>query len=442
MVVGIPRSDRLRTCAWRAVLILLLLATTVVPQSTGAYSVFTHEELIGLTWTTAIRPLLLKRFPNATTQQLRIAHAYAYGGCDAQDMGYYPFGNKFFSNLTHYVRSADFVNNLLLQSRNVYEYAFAIGALSHYVGDSIGHSEAVNPSTGVDFPKLRKEYGPIVTYDESPRAHVRTEWAFDIGQLEKRTFAPTAYMRYIGFRVPRKLLERAFVATYGIELRSLTGRILPIMKIYRLSVRTLIPALSNAEVILHGKQFSPDTPGPAYDEFVDQLQTAWFERHWAYTYKKPGIGSHLLAIFIKIIPKFGPASYLAIKIPDEQTEEWYLESVGHSADAYRRLLADLAKNPTGTVNIPNRDLDTGLKVRPGGYALTDKTYAQLVQRLTRHPNRTIPVELQRDVLSYYADPRAPIRTKRNHRKWKRLQAELQTLREMKVAPATAVARGE
>lgn len=416
------------------------MAAMLAPQSAGAYSVFTHEELIDLTWTTAIRPLLLERFPNSTPEQLRIAHAYAYGGCDAQDMGYYPFGNKFFSNLTHYVRTGDFINNLLLQSRNVYEYAFAIGALSHYVGDSIGHSEAVNPSTGVDFPNLRKKYGPMVTYDEAPYAHVRTEWAFDIGQLYKRTVAPTAYMRYIGFRVPSALLQRAFVATYGIPLHDLMGRILPAMRLYRFSVRTLIPAFAEAEEILHGKQFAPDTPGAAYDEFVKQLKTAWFERHWAYTYKKPGVGPHLLAIFVKIIPKVGPASYLAIKIPEKQTEEWYIESVDRSADIYRRLLTELAKNPRGTVDIPNRDLDTGQKVRPGGYALTDKTYAQLVTQVTAKSNRVIPGELQQDILDYYADPNTPIRTKRNHRKWKRLMGELQTLKKMKVAPAQAVAR--
>jgi len=135
----------------------------LMPWTTNAYSVFTHEELIDLTWRSAIRPLLLERFPGSTDAQLRQAHAFAYGGCDAQDMGYYPFGNKFFSQLTHYVRPGDFINNLFRESHNVNEYAFAIGVLSHYIGDSIGHSVAVNPSTGINFPKLAKKFGPIVT---------------------------------------------------------------------------------------------------------------------------------------------------------------------------------------------------------------------------------------------------------------------------------------
>jgi len=432
----------LKSCARRILLVSVLTAALAVPRTSGAYSVFTHEELIDLTWTTAIRPLLLQRFPNTTPEELRIAHAYAYGGCAAQDMGYYPFGNKFFSDLTHYVRTADFINNLLLQSHNVYEYAYAIGALSHFVGDTIGHSEAVNPSVGIDFPKLGKKYGPIVVYEENPHAHVRTEFGFDVGQLYKRTFAPTAYLHYIGFRTPRKLLERAFVATYGIPLHDLLGKILPALNIYRSSVRTLIPAIAGAEQILHGKQFKPDTPGPSYDEFVNQLKTAGFERHWAYTYKNPGVGPHLLAFVIFIIPKIGPASYLAIKVPDERTEGMYIASVNRSADLFRQLLAELSKNPRGAIPLPDRDLDTGAKARPGGYILADKTYATLVHRLTRHSDETIPVNLQSDILDFYSDPNAPIHTKKNRKQWKRLQSELEILKKMKVASAAAVASGD
>lgn len=428
----------MKTCTWRIVLVAVTVASILTPQATtGAYSVFTHEELIDLTWRSAIRPLLLERYPGSTDAQLREAHAFAYGGCAAQDLGYYPFGNKFFSELTHYVRAGDFINNLFRESRNVDEYAFAIGALSHYIGDSIGHSVAVNPSTGINFPGLAKKYGPVVTYDESPHAHVRTEYAFDIGQLSKRTFAPPAFMRFIGFKVPRALLKRAFVATYGIEVRELVGKTRPAMKSYRASVRTLIPIFSNAEIVLHGKQFAPDTDDAEYQQFVKQLRQADYERHWAYTYRNPGIGSHLLAIVIKIIPKIGPASYLAIKIPDAQTEGWYIQSVNRSADDYRRLLENLRANPTMALDLPNRDLDTGARVKAGDYALTDDTYANLVDRLASDPSRTIPDGLRENILEYYGDLSAPISTKKNPRKWKKLMSELQVIAGMKSGEAAA-----
>ncbi len=427
----------MKTCTCRIVLAALMVAAMATPQTTGAYSVFTHEELIDLTWRSAIRPLLLERFPGSTDAQLREAHAFAYGGCDAQDMGYYPFGNKFFSELTHYVRAGDFINNLFRESRNVDEYAFAIGALSHYIGDSIGHSVAVNPSTGINFPGLAEKYGPIVTYDENPHAHVRTEYAFDIEQLSKRTFAPPAFMRFIGFRVPRGLLERAFVATYGIEVRELVGKTLPAMRTYRTSVRTLIPIFSNAEIVLHGKQFAPDTDNAEYRQFVQELQQADYERHWAHTYEKPGFGSHLLAIVIKIIPKIGPASYLAIKIPDAQTEAWYIKSVNRSAGDYRRLLDRLRAHPTAVLDLPNRDLDTGAKVKAGDYALTDETYAKLVDRLASDPSRTIPDGLRENILEYYGDLSAPISTKKHPREWKKLTSELQVIAGMKSGDAPA-----
>jgi hypothetical protein len=105
---------------------VLSLAQTFI-----GYSVLTHEAIVDLLWADHIKKLLLKRFPDATDDQLREAHAYAYGGSVIQDMGYYPFGNKEFSNLVHYVRSGDFVIALLHDAGDINEYAFALGALSH-----------------------------------------------------------------------------------------------------------------------------------------------------------------------------------------------------------------------------------------------------------------------------------------------------------------------
>ena len=163
--------------------IMILSIVGSVPQLASGYATFTHEELIDLAWNDSIRPVLLEKYPGTTDAALREAHAYAYGGCLIQDLGYYPFGKELFSDLAHYVRSGDFVVSLLKNARNVNELAFAIGALSHYVGDSIGHSQAVNPSTALTFPGLERKYGPIVTYEEDPTAHVRTEFGFDVAQI-------------------------------------------------------------------------------------------------------------------------------------------------------------------------------------------------------------------------------------------------------------------
>jgi len=386
---------------WRACYpIALLLAAILLASDSTAYSVLTHEELIDLAWNDSIRPLLLAKFPQSTDAELVVAHSFDYGGSAVQDMGYYPFGKVFFSELTHYVRSGDFVVRLLSDARTLNEYAFAIGALSHYLGDSIGHSEAVNRATALAFPKLKDKYGESVAYGESPHSHIRTEFAFDVKELSDRAFAPSAYLERVGFRVPRKFLREVFIATYGIDIAEVLGRARPDLKSYRTSVRSFIPAFAEAEVVLHKKQFLPPPDTKAYRIFAERVAHTNYERRWRHTYKGPGIKAHLLAILVFIVPKIGAASDLAIKIPTHETEEWYLSSVNHTVDQFRQILHNLLaeKNPARLANL---DLDTGERVRLGDYALADKTYAELLARLTSKPRLGVPADLKRNLLDYY-----------------------------------------
>jgi hypothetical protein len=380
--------------------LVLLLAAILLASDSTAYSVLTHEELIDLAWNDSIRPLLLAKFPKSTDAELVVAHSFAYGGSAVQDMGYYPFGKVFFSELTHYVRSGDFVVRLLSDARTLNEYAFAIGALSHYLGDSIGHSEAVNRATALGFPKLRDKYGESVTYGESPHSHIRTEFAFDVKELSDRAFAPAAYMERVGFRVPRKFLRDVFIATYGIDIAEVLGRARPDLKSYRTSVRSFIPAFAEAEVVLHKKQFLPPPDTEAYRIFAERVAHTNYERRWRHTYKGPGFKAHLLAILVFIVPKIGAASDLAIKIPTHETEEWYLSSVNRTVDQFRAILQNLlsAKSPARLANL---DLDTGERTRLGDYALADKTYTELLARLTSKPRLGVPADLKRNLLDYY-----------------------------------------
>src|ERR1700685_1334516 len=142
--------------------VLLVLALLLgLPSPCSAYSVLAHEALIDVAWDANIRPLLVKRFPSATHDQLREEHGYDYGGAIIQDMGYYPHGSMFFSDLTHYVRSGDFVLALLRDAKELNEYAFALGALSHYAADNDGHSMGTNRAVPILYPKLEKKYGDI-----------------------------------------------------------------------------------------------------------------------------------------------------------------------------------------------------------------------------------------------------------------------------------------
>ncbi|MCI0618068.1 hypothetical protein L0244_34265 [bacterium] len=89
---------------WVLTIVLLL---PFAPKC-SAYAVLTHEAIIDSVWDDSLHPLLLQRFPKTTSQQLLEARTFAYGGSLFQDIGYYPFGSKFFSNLIHYVRTGDY----------------------------------------------------------------------------------------------------------------------------------------------------------------------------------------------------------------------------------------------------------------------------------------------------------------------------------------------
>ena len=392
-----------------------------------AYSFLTHQQIIDLTWNDGIRPTLLARFPQATDRDIRNARAFAYGGATIQDMGYYPFGHEFFSDLTHYVRTGDFISSLLHNASNVNEYAFALGALSHYVGDNIGHHDAVNVATGAQFPKLDKQFGPVVTYDEAPHAHVRTEFAFDIDQLSHHRIAPTSYSHAIGLRVPAHLLQRSFLQTYGLTLRQVLGPEFPALRSYRSSIRSLLPHVANAEVLIHAKNFPPDIPDENFVKYASRVDETARSEGWKRLRDKPDFKTHLLDWLIRIVPKIGALSDLAIRGPNQAAEQDYVKSVDLSLTRYADLLTQLQIQHDGYLPLENRDLDTGLRVRPGEYRLTDLTYARLLRHLVSNPKRQLTEGLRRNIADYYADPNAPNTIKKDDGKWKQVQEDLRRL---------------
>jgi hypothetical protein len=395
-----------------------------------AYSFLTHETLIDIAWKGSIEPVLLREYSQATPAELREARAYAYAGSTIQDAGYYPFGHELFSNLTHYVRTGDFVTNLIRDSRNLNELAFALGAMSHYAGDSDGHRYAVNVSVPQEFPSLEAQYGPVVTYEEDPHAHVRTEFAFDVDQLSHGRFAPSGYLRSVGFRVPLRLLNQAFYDTYGIRLRSVLGGEFASIRSYRWSVRQLLPRVGYAEALLHRRSFPPDPDTAQFRAFAQRLQTADKENHWeAYRKHKPSFLTRLLAVVIFVTPRVGALSDLAIRGPKADTEADYVASVNRATADYARLLEEVKVQGPKKFDLPDVDLDTGYPTRPGRYKLTDETYARLLGRVTQD-NARPPLGLRQNILAFYAVPDAHIVTRRHPRQRKKVQKELMALRGM------------
>jgi hypothetical protein len=427
---------RLRTIM--AFILLLLLSWH---RRADAYSLLTHEQLIDLTWQDSIVPLLLSRYPNLTPADIETARAYAYGGCVIQDIGYYPFGDRSFSNLTHYVRSGDFVVNLFRNATNANELAFAVGALSHYIGDTIGHSTAINLAVPLEFPRLGAKYGPDVNYAEGERQHVQTEFAFDIDEIAHHRVAPIHFLRHIGLQVPVRQLALAYYQTYGLteDFSGTRGRRLNVRE-YHFAVREFIPRIAYAVTLLHRNHEPAEANTPERAELNKEVAAIAAENNWQAYRRKAGIGTYVLAGLIFVVPKVGPLKLVAVKGPTQATEAEYLHSVVLSTTALRQRLARFTPSTAGKRAphpsrdprhpLPNRDLDTGRVVQPGGYPLTDSAYADLLHRLTRQPAQPIPPGIKEDIRAYYADPASPISTKRNPSQWAEVQADLVTLAAM------------
>lgn len=383
---------------------LLLVAFLALAPGGEAYSVLTHEAIIDTLWIDSIRPALLKRFPDSTDDQLREAHAYAYGGAIIQDLGYYPFGSHFFSDLVHYVRTADFLQALLDESTNLNEYAFAIGAVAHYGADVAGHSIAVNRAVPILFPELRRRFGTEVSYGDDPSAHLKTEFGFDVLQTARGHYAPQAYHDFIGFEVSKDLLERAFERTYGLQMKDLFRTLDLALGTYRFSVSTVLPNVTKAAWAIKKDEILKAQPGAHRKEFIYNLKRASFEKEWGPMYERPGVLARLLAFFSRLLPKAGPFKGFAFKVPTPQVEKLFEDSFDA---AVRRDTQSFANAGTGSLRLSNRDLDTGKPVSAGEYRLTDRTYDKLLVKLAAKKFSAVTPELKKNVLDFYASMKAP-----------------------------------
>ena len=376
---------------------ILLFAVLISSGALYAYSVLTHEEVVDLVWTSDIRPLLLRRFPQLTEAQITEAHAYAYGGSVIQDLGYYPFGSKDFSELVHYVRTGDFVLELLGQSADENEYAFALGALSHYTSDIVGHP-AVNQAVALRYPELRAKYGSSIRYAQGTTAHLKTEFGFDTLQVAKNRYASDQYHEFIGFKVAQPLLERTFLIVYGLPLNEvLTHEVLAIGS-YRYSVSRLIPQMTKVALQTHKKELMQETPNFAKTKFLYRLSRSDYEREWGKTYQKPGFGTRVLSLLLMYFPKVGPFKGMGFDNPTAETEDLYIRSINATVDQYRVYLNQVH---AGGLALPNRDLDDGKTTALFEYTLADEAYATLLEKLSARKFEGTSPQLRNDILEFY-----------------------------------------
>ena len=390
-----------------------------------SYSVLTHEAIIDSVWKDTIQTLVKQRFPRATAEELKMAHAYAYGGSIVQDMGYYPFGSHFFTDLTHYVRSGDFVTAMLRDAKTVDEYAFALGALAHYAADTNGHAIAVNRVVPMLYPKLKRKYGDEVTYADDASSHLKTEFGFDVLQVAKGRYPSDAYHDFIGFEVSKPLLERAFQQTYGLELKDVFGALDLSVGTYRRTVSDLIPKMTRVAWESKKDEIAKSQAGMTREKFLYNLSRADYEKAWGKEYNRPGITSRVLAFFIRIVPKIGPLRSFSFRTPTPEAEKLFMASFNATLDRYKSLLAAERTRQTHPADV---NLDVGKRTTAGMYRIADETYAKLVDEFAKKNFAGMPSDLRNDVLNFYKNEPAPTSPKSDEKHLAKLHHQLEMLR--------------
>lgn len=409
--------------------ILIAIAFMCCPLRSGAYSVLTHEAIIDVIWDNTIQPLLLKKYPAATPDQLKEAHAYAYGGAIAPDMGYYPFGSKLFTNLVHYVRTGDFVNALFDSAQNINEYAFAIGALSHYYSDKYGHPIGTNHCVPIIYPKDKEKYGPVVTYEQDPIAHIRMEFGFDILQTARGNYASEKYHDYIGFQIARPVLEKAFLKTYGLDINDVFNDFPLAISTFRWVIKDFFPTITRAAWSAKKKDILKANPSLNRRKFEFKMKKANYYHEYGKKHEKPGFFPGVLAKIVTVLPKIGPLKKFKLTVPGPEAEKIFIRSFDTVQVHYTATLKKLiAGNPL----FPDINFDTGNDTWPGEYNLADQCYTELLLTLKDGNFKHVNVNLKGDLIKFYGAYTEKEITAAGLDKWKQITTALDTLKALQL----------
>jgi len=362
-----------------------------------AFSILAHEAIIDASWACHIKPLLIKKYPSVTEADLKQAYAYTYGGSLVADMGYMPFGSPYFTNLLHYVRSGDFVTTLINEAKSIDEYAFALGAMSHYMADKYGHALATNLSVAIDYPELKKKFGDVVTYDDDHTSHSRIEFAFDVIQTVKGNYAGVAYHNFIGFEIATPVLQRAFLKTYGHELATVYPNFESSIAGFRWGVRDLFPELARVAWRADKAGIKQSNKEVTRRDFSNRMPQDAFAKVRG-PKSRTGLVARSIVHLIEGLPKIGPLKKMGFKYPGATCEEMFLQSMDSIMVNYDSALQRAGE---GTLALVNIDYDTGKPSVVHEYALADATYNEWVTKLKTDKQAIITPALHQNILAFY-----------------------------------------
>jgi hypothetical protein len=406
-------------------LLILLAFVFFLPKSTRAYSVLTHEALIDASWDKHILPLLKHKYPNATADELLKSRAFAYGGCLINDMGYFPFGSVYYTNLSHYVRSGDFVEALISEAENLNEYAFALGALCHYMGDKYGHSLGTNLVVPIVYPEMKEKFGKVVTYEEDHTSHSRVEISFDVLETAKGNYASHNYHDFIGFEVARPVLERAFLKTYGQDINDVFGDLGLAIGTFRWSVKSLLPTITRTAWVLRKNDIKKQNPSANSRMFHYRMRKKDYIKEFGGQRQKPGFKAVLLSFLVRFLPKVGPLKALKFKDPGPEGEKLFIRSFDTVLVHYHE---ELTKLEHGKIALQDVDYDTGKLTTIGEYGLADKTYGDLVLKLEDNKFNNLTAPLKKNILDFYNKTDTLLLAEKYPKDWKKTYTAIQDIK--------------
>lgn len=273
-----------------------------------------------------------------------LANAFHQGAL-GPDLGYFPGGHRFLSDLAHLVRSGDLTRMLVESARTPRERAFAWGWVTHVLGD-----QTIHPLVGRGVGELL--HGDREIFVDGAReqtAHVQVETGLDafyshlFPEMRHRKMAPVFNGTSIRF------LARAYQRIYGVPMDP-TLFLASHLSTVRMSVQGLISigVMSTALLVR-------PVSGP-------MAGARWFLQR-ALSAVKGGVGKEsLLMAYLNPIPPAG----------------WLMEAVGEVVESFvPRFLVHFQDRCQG---LANANLDTGMVEEP---AITHPGTRKAVQILRR-----------------------------------------------------------
>lgn len=414
-------------CIFRKTGFLLALILFLFPAGSQAYSLLTHEAIIDASWKNSIEPLLLKKYPQSTKDQLIEAHSYAYGGAIMPDIGYSPFGSMIYTDFVHNVRSGDFVEALLDEAENLNEYAFALGSLAHYTADSYGHRIGTNVAVPLVYPKVQAKHGDVVTYADHKLSHSRMELAFDVLQTARGNYASKAYHDFIGFNISRPVVERAFAKTYGIDVNDVFGSMSVAISTFRWTIKNLLPNIVRTAWAKKKGDIKKLNPEATARNFSYRMKNRTYYHQFGKDFQKAGFFPTVIAVVVPFLPKIGPLAKLRFKTPTPQAEKLFIQSFDSTLVHYQGAMRILR---TGRLQLPNRTLDTGYKTIYGEYSLADENYGDFLLMLNKKQFENISPEIRDNLISFFSTAKPP-KHQKGQQEWEEIAEALNTLRQSK-----------